>query len=212
MRDLRDFPKSLVIALGFVLFCYTFLSVLCYWHMGAATPAYLMDVLQWDNVRVITNLLMVIHMVISYTLNQQILCRAFHLQYDPVHATAVNKRFSGYLWSRFQWLCITTMAMFVAFMISNIISFFDVLIELIGSLCSATLGFLFPAVFYLRCGVIYNWNIRRIERALMYFIIIFSLMLTIFGTISSLRQVIEESKMYGEPFECHCESKACSIS
>jgi len=46
MRNPRDFPKGLVTAFGFMLVCYTFISVLCYWHMGTATPVYLMDVLE----------------------------------------------------------------------------------------------------------------------------------------------------------------------
>jgi len=155
---------------------------------------------------------MFVHIAVTYTLIQQVLCRAFHLWYDPVLATALNKGFSGYLWSRLQWFCITTMIMFVAYMIANIIPFFDSLIALIGGFCTALISFLFPVVLYLRCGVIYTVRIRSFEKALMYFIIVFSLLLTIFGTIANLRKVMEETKTYGKPFECHCKSKACTLS
>jgi len=102
--------------------------------------------------------------------------------------------------------------MFVAYMISNVIPFFDSLIALIGSFCTALLAFLFPVVLYFRCGVMYSLRIRGIEKALMYFIIIFSILLAIFGTIANLRKVLAETKVYGEPFECHCKSKNCILS
>jgi len=212
MRNPSDFPKSLSAAFSFMFVCYTVIIVSCYYYMGAATPGYLMDVLEWDGIRVIANMLMFIHMVISYSLNQQVLCRAVHLWYDPQHATALKKDSSGYRQSRWQWFIISTVVMSFAFIVSNLIPFFDDLVSLIGSMCSAPLIFLFPVVFYLRCETVYGVNIGEKERSILYFIIVLGAMMMIFGTISSLRKIFADTNEYGKPFECHCKSKSCTIS
>jgi proton-coupled amino acid transporter len=212
MRNPSDFRKSLFAAFSFMLVCYVVITVTCYWHMGAATPGYLMDVLEWDSVRVITNILMFIHIVISYTLNQQVLCRAVHLAFDPQHATALREDSSGYRQSRIQWLIISTIVMIFAFLVSNMIPFFDDLVSLIGSICSAPLIFLFPAVFYLRCEVLYGVKIGGRERLILYFILMLGAVMMVFGTISSLRKILSDMNEYGKPFDCHCKSESCTIS
>ena len=42
---------------------------------------YLMEVLEFGTTKSVANLLMFIHIGISYTLNQQVLCRAIHQSY-----------------------------------------------------------------------------------------------------------------------------------
>jgi len=212
MRNPSDFPKSLLAAFSFIFACYTLIIVSCYYYMGAATPGYLMDILKWNSVRVITNVLMFIHIVISYSLNQQVLCQAVHLWYDPEHATSLKADSSGYRHSRWQWFSISTVVLSFAFIIANLIPFFDDLVSLIGSICSAPLIFLFPVVFYLRCEALYRLKIGEKERWLLYFIILIGALMMIFGTISSFRKIFADMDEYGKPFECHCKSKSCKIS
>ena len=75
MRRPEQFPRSLYTATPTVLLSYAFVCGTGYILRGDRVPRYLMAVLQYDVKRSVSNFLMLIHIVISYVLNQQVLCR-----------------------------------------------------------------------------------------------------------------------------------------
>lgn len=97
MREPADFPKALFTATPVMFVIYAFITCFTYYHLGNNTPPYLLDILgdpalmgsaggegvggvasPWAPGTVITaHVLMLIHMIISYTLNSQVtICTA----------------------------------------------------------------------------------------------------------------------------------------
>lgn len=92
MREPADFPKALFTATPVMFVIYAFITCFTYYHLGNNTPPYLLDILgdpaltgsaggegvggrasPWAPGTVITaHVLMLIHMIISYTLNSQV--------------------------------------------------------------------------------------------------------------------------------------------
>merc|ERR1719273_480471 len=111
MREPREFKKALFVALPAMLVAYLFVCLGCYFMLGTYTPDYIMDVLSWDQVKVGVNVLMFIHMLISYAISSQVLNRAIHLKWDFKAAHTMDRSESGYWRARAQWFFITTSVM-----------------------------------------------------------------------------------------------------
>ena len=103
MREPADFPKALFTATPVMFVIYAFITCFTYYHLGDNTPPYLLDILgdpalmgsaggegagggasPWAPGTVITaHVLMLIHMIISYTLNSQVtICTAARARVD----------------------------------------------------------------------------------------------------------------------------------
>ena len=103
MREPADFPKALFTATPVMFVIYAFITCFTYYHLGNNTPPYLLDILgdpalmgsaggegagggasPWAPGTVITaHVLMLIHMIISYTLNSQVtICTAARARVD----------------------------------------------------------------------------------------------------------------------------------
>ena len=89
--------------------------------MGNATPRYLLDVLEIGGQRVIASILMFLHMLVAYTLNQQVLGRAIHLFWDTKLANTIKSSEPNFWKGQFQWAVVTTGVMFMCWFLSNLI-------------------------------------------------------------------------------------------
>ena len=89
--------------------------------MGNATPPYILDVLEFGGQRIIASILMFLHILVSYTLNQQVLGRAIHLLWDTKLANTIKPSEPNFWKGQVQWAVITTVVMFMAWFISNLI-------------------------------------------------------------------------------------------
>eukprot|EP00941_MAST-03F_sp_MAST-3F-sp1_P006294 g6294.t1 len=107
MRDPDDFPKALYAATPVMFMTYAIVCVLGYSLRGDASPLYLMDVIPFGFGKTVANLLMLIHMMISYTLNQQVLCRRAHRWYDAELVDVMDETHPKYKSARRQWFFIS---------------------------------------------------------------------------------------------------------
>ena len=89
--------------------------------MGNATPPYILDVLEFGGQRVIASILMFLHILVSYTLNQQVLGRAIHLLWDCKLANTIKPSEPNFWKGQVQWAVITTVVMIMCWFLSNVI-------------------------------------------------------------------------------------------
>jgi amino acid permease len=211
MRDPSEFPKALYAATPIMFLSYTAVSLTGYAIRGDQAPLYLMDVLSAGSApKTFASLLMLVHMMISYTLNSQVLCRRIHRLVDPVLVDVHDPNHPRYKEARTQWAKISGSVMFAAWTLSNSIPFFSDFIELIGSLCSAPLALGLPALFYWEAC---RRNFVRMsvnEARLLWTFGAASVALIVFGTVAALRDFVHHSKEYGAPFDCFCEAESCN--
>ena len=218
---------------------YAFITCFTYYHLGSNTPPYLLDILgdptllaggaagavsvngstvaggdgaagPWAPGTVITaHVLMLIHMIISYTLNQQVLCRAIHAWAGPGTVDVLDRRSQFFCRAQVTWTGITTAVLIMAFIASNAIPFFADFVSLMGSLESAPLSFLIPSVFYLKTAQTIGRRIHPAERAVLYTLCVVSVILIVMGTISTIAAITEDAALFGDPFDCLCASRQC---
>ena len=90
-------------------------------QLGNSTPPYMLDVLEFGARRVVASILMFVHILISYTLNQQVLARAIHLRWDAKLANTIKPSEPNFWKGQAQWAVITTVVMFICWFLSNLI-------------------------------------------------------------------------------------------
>ena len=211
MKEPEDFPKSLYGAYPFILLGYIIVCCVTYGFLGRDAPGYLLDALDYDWKRSFASCMMFLHMQISYTLNMQVLARAVHRWWDPSAASTLSGSFAHVAKSRWQWFTITGIITFNAWLVSNLIPFFDDFVELVGALLSSPLAFIGPCILFLKLAQKTRLDVDPTERVIILAIVTFGLSLVIFGTIDALRNVVDNSETYGKPFDCFCETEECVV-
>ena len=81
----------------------------------------MLDVLEFGSKRAIASILMFVHILISYTLSQQVLARAIHLRWDTKLANTIKSSEPNFWKGQAQWAVITTVLMFLCWFLSNLI-------------------------------------------------------------------------------------------
>jgi len=209
MKKPSDFPKSLYTSYPVIFILYACVVTVSYAYQGRETPGYILEMLNYSGTKSFANLMMFLHMQISFTLNIQVSSRAIHRRYDRDLANCIDTSNPRFWKAQSQWFVITSILMFCTYTLSNLIPFFDDFVELVGSMLSPFLAFLFPCVFYLKTAKMNSIIIDQSERFLIYGIIALGVSVVLFGTIASIRDLVHHTEEYGSPFDCFCESKTC---
>ena len=89
MAEPKHFRKAQLASGPFLVGTYTIVSATGFGYRGNRTPAYLLDILPYGHIRLVTNLLMFIHMLISYSITSTVFCRSMHMRISP---STVNGR------------------------------------------------------------------------------------------------------------------------
>ena len=83
-------------------------------------------------------------------------------------------------------------------------------VDLLGSVESVQLAFIFPCVIYLRGAARYGARIGGAERCWIYYLLLVAALVFVLGTLSSIIEIRHHMATYGEPFSCFCESLRCA--
>ena len=75
MQKPADFNKALYVSYPYMWLVYLIVAGMGYHFYGAHAPAYLPDVLPYNDMRTIANAFLLAHMLVSYVLKQQIFNR-----------------------------------------------------------------------------------------------------------------------------------------
>merc|ERR1712032_137598 len=91
----------------------------------------------------VTGALMLLHILVSYTINQQIFTRG--LFSVSGHLAGLRTGFRG----RAEWFCATTVLACCAFLLAVSVPEFDVLVDFVSAVFIVPLCFLMPIVFFI---------------------------------------------------------------
>lgn len=192
MRKPSEFQKSLHLALPSLLSVYIVVGVMCYAKCGDNTPAYMLDVLPDKSMmKRVVSIMLFLHTLTSYVINQQVFSRGLHLMLDPRRAAALSRSDEGFWVAKAQWLGITTLVLVLALTPAMTISFFDQLVQFIGAALATPLCFIFPIVCFLRAG---KTVVPRgaVEGAMAWVLLAFSCTLLVLGTWAVVKGIAED--------------------
>lgn len=211
MKEPKKFSTSLVVSTMSLTSVYLVVALTIYAALGTMTPAFLPALLADDWRRTLAMLALFVHMVVSYTITQQILSRAIVLMLAPGLANDYSR--SG----RTLWFGVTSSLLAFSFLVANSIPYFDDLTGICGSLLNAPISFILPCVFYLAATKSRDSTARsevrrnplvavsRSERCILLTLIITAALFGVFGLVSNLKDAVEKTEATGA-FACRCLS------
>ena len=139
MRESSEFPKAVSLAFSVLFAVYTMVSLLAFRACAENTPGNLLLVLPADWRKSTSGALMVVHLLVTYTISQQVLNRAICLYLVP---SALGEGATA----RAKWLGITTASMLACCLVANLVPLFQDLVNLTGALLSTQCVFILPGV------------------------------------------------------------------
>ncbi|CAK0885978.1 unnamed protein product [Prorocentrum cordatum] len=204
MRDVARFAQALCAAMASILVLYVLACVRTYAVWGLDSPAYLLDVLRGGEKKV-AGMLMFLHVLISFTISQQVLNRAIHDRIAPGQPKALADPEGTR--SRLLWSLLTTTTMLCAWAVANLVPFFADFVDLVGALASAPLSFLLPAALFAaahrrRSGRV---GLGRRDALLVPVCCLVTVLIMVFGTASSAGSLQAHFHDRGAPFSCLAE-------
>jgi len=208
MKKPEDFPKSFIAGNLVMLFVYVFVMVVTYHFKGQDTPDALSYVFENGVKKRIANIFLALHVLVSYTLMQQVVSRQCHVIYARYflrHSSIVNhispssKHFAS---STIQWFVLTITFVVLAFIMANLVPFFQELVSLIGSLTLAPICYILPCLYYLKCATMRGFKLAIHEQITIWGLILFGLLLLTAGTYSNVKNIFDTWKNNKQPFSC----------
>merc|ERR1712039_116110 len=186
MKKPSDFPKAVTVSTTLLFLIYLASTTVARATCGANTPEQLLQVLPDGPWKVIVGVLMIVHLVITYTILQQVLNRALCLAVMP---SALDYGCVAHL----HWFSVTTFVMVFAWFLANTIPLFEDIVNIQGAALSTWSGLTIPAI--LMIAIVYQQPDLK-SRALLIAslaVLVISIYLCIVGTFSSLSLAISHA-------------------
>ena len=150
---------------------------------------------------------MFVHMIISYTITQQVLTRAIHLMCFPDTVNALHPKDEGYAKGALHWFMISTGLMVGAYVFTGLIPFFGQMNSLIGAVFDPLLCFVLPAIMLYKSGI----EMSTLDKlGGLFYVFVVGVFAWGPGTGVAIYSIAESSDDVGGPFSCQCIAKQCS--
>mmetsp|Transcript_2973 Transcript_2973/g.12041 ORF Transcript_2973/g.12041 Transcript_2973/m.12041 type:complete len:497 (-) Transcript_2973:28-1518(-) len=237
MRNVGHFPRALLLASTCMTCLYFGICVISYVVLADRTPDYILDVLPYNFWRTTANVLLFAHMVVAYTLNQQILTRAIHARLSPSRVNLISRdqqaeteaassngkdwdmalvgkpllsSYSEYDKGRIEWAALTTLLMITCFLVAESIPRFTDFVDLLGTAFASNLSFTMPVLMYYQYVKLKGRPLSRVETVACAFYIVIAVYFTFVGTSAVLVQIVRHDKSSNPPWSCLCVSESCA--
>jgi len=135
-----------------------------------------------------------VHMIVTYLIKANVLSRALHRKVSPKFINDKGLR------GKTEWFASTVAVMISCILIANTIPFFDPLTGLIGASFVPIACWNLPIVYYYLS--LPGDQLPRKEKPVMLFIFVLGIILTITGTYSNMKDIVESWETYGAPWSC----------
>ena len=145
MKTPKKFGTALTAANILILAVY--LSTMCiyYAYTGAGFPATVLpDVIPGGKTGSIVDVFLLVHLTVSYTISSQVLTRQLLAWWKPSALAETTPVWTA----RGYWLLVSGALLVAAYIVMNLIPFFDELVGLIGSLVLSQISLGFPVFGY----------------------------------------------------------------
>lgn len=189
MREPKEFTRALNVAMPVCLVIYVAVGSVILAECGEHTPDYVLDAIpKGSTISRVVGALLFLHTIVSYTLNQQVLCRGVHLLLFPAHAAVSARGAPGFCAATAEWFGITTFHLMIAVALAaGCGGSFSAIVHLIGSLLATPLGLTLPILCFLGIARGLNELPKRLsEAAAAAMLLALSIGLTILGTIAAV--------------------------
>ncbi|CAK8987897.1 unnamed protein product [Durusdinium trenchii] len=198
MKNPEHFPNAVFLSYSVLFLVYTLVAVLSYLACGKDTPGDLLLVLPTGWWKSLAGALMVLHLMVTYTISQQVLNRAICVYLLP-------GALQDGLVARFKWFLVTSAVMAACYTLANAIPLFQDVVNLSGALLSTQCVFILPGVLFL---ALCSFELVQREGQVAVWIgswsaILVGVYLIIMGTLSSI--VVISAKLSSgssRPFSC----------
>jgi amino acid permease len=194
MSEPQDFPKSFILAGPYQVGMYLISACVGYAYKGQNAQGLMVNFIPRNGWLRLAAAFLFIHMIVTYLIKASVLSRALHRAVSPKHVN--DKNFRGKL----EWFLSTVTVMISCILIANTIPFFDPLTGLIGASFVPIACWNLPIIFYYLS--IPRHEIAGWEKPLLVFIFILGIVLTISGTYSNMKDIVDSWSTYGAPWSC----------
>jgi len=211
MQSVKDFPPALGRAASFIITAYISISAAGYWTYGRHVPSYVVDVIPNGPFRRIANVFMLIHTMVSYILMSQVLCNSLVKLVHPIKRSLSDPgpisdsgREADVVPNREDWLVTSMLVMLCAYLVANVVPFFEELTVLIGALIGGPISLGIPALFTIRARKLGKVEYGRAEHLWLHGLIGLTAIIMVLGLASGVDSLFVKWDTFGYPFECHC--------
>lgn len=206
MEKPEEFPKVFWIQAPYQVGMFVMVASTAYAYLGNNGSGFIINVLPYGIWYRVSSALLFIHVAITYLVKGTVLVRAIHCFVAP---TRVNDRD----WvSNIQWLSITLVTLTAAYIVANLIPFFDLLSGFIGALLAPTVCFNLPCILLVIArhnkGIQISWK----DWVGIVLVNIFGALITVIGVTANLEAILSELDKTGGPFSCGCMNVWNSVS
>jgi len=197
MKNPKDFPKALSVFMSLIIAFYVWSSLSLYFRYGDTTYQYVIFNMGENAMQTAAAVCMFLHVLVSFTLNSQLLTRALQVRIWPSSVNDGDKKKEA-----LQWLGISTCTVLASWLVGNAIPFFSDLEGIISSLCVGPTTFGFPALFYLMACKRNDKKVPWYEAVVCYIMIFIAVFFVLVGTGVDLYGIVQNANTYGKPFTC----------
>mmetsp|Transcript_19777 Transcript_19777/g.48358 ORF Transcript_19777/g.48358 Transcript_19777/m.48358 type:complete len:195 (+) Transcript_19777:1-585(+) len=192
MRDPEHWPRSVYFSHSIMATAYGVTAIVGYYFQGNDVPAYLPAGLPKGPGKVIVNLLVAYHVLVAYVINNVPLMLMFKRRFLRGKETPLSQHFLlavGILWC--------------AWLLTNLIPFFEDMVSIIGALCGSPIMLGLPPLFYYSALKKKGRTMSRFDMIMCFILFFFLFPFTFFaGMISAFKSLLENWQQNGPPFTC----------
>lgn len=196
MRNPADFYKSLRFSFGVIGGVYLAVTSYVYWLYGQDTPTVITAVVKEGMPLRIANAMLLVHLVATYLIKQQVVIRAVQMAVSPHNANSASCS------ARLQWLLFSCILLAVSWLLANAIPFFTDFCSLLGAFMDTTLCIILPVAIALKASSLSFMKLGIVEIPFLKFILVFGVIFAVCGIVGTCNQLFEHWAEFGSPFSC----------
>uniref|UniRef100_A0A7S4DVL7 Amino acid transporter transmembrane domain-containing protein n=1 Tax=Lotharella globosa TaxID=91324 RepID=A0A7S4DVL7_9EUKA len=137
MKEPGKWPQSVYLSHTIMGTSYAITALVGYYFKGSDVPAFLPDGIENGPGKIVVNLLVAYHVLVAYIINNVTLCDMLKRRYFTGAETPLYKHVS-----------LGCALLLAAYLLTNIIPFFEDMVNIIGAMCGSPMMIGLPPLFY----------------------------------------------------------------
>jgi len=191
MKDKREWPKALWLGQSVMVPTYILTAAIGYYLLGDTVPAFLPAALPNNGAKVFINLLLAFHVLVAYLVHNQPLSQAIEAIIDPKIKA-----------SRFVHFVVSSSILLSAYIVANLIPFFEQLVGIIGAAFGSPILLMYPPLFYLLGMKSAGEHIPKTHLIICGLCLFVLFPFTFFVGVASAFESLAEKWSRHRPFDC----------
>eukprot|EP00468_Gymnochlora_sp_CCMP2014_P012853 CAMPEP_0167746016 /NCGR_PEP_ID=MMETSP0110_2-20121227/3472_1 /TAXON_ID=629695 /ORGANISM="Gymnochlora sp., Strain CCMP2014" /LENGTH=313 /DNA_ID=CAMNT_0007630721 /DNA_START=404 /DNA_END=1345 /DNA_ORIENTATION=+ len=196
MKNPQLWPRSVYVSHTLMASCYALTAIVGYYFKGNDVPAFLPSGLKDGPAKTIVNLMVAYHVLVAYIINSVPLVAMLKRRYMNGADTPLSKHF-----------ILSTVLLWGAWLLTNLIPFFKDMVNIIGALCGSPIMIGLPPLFYycaLRRSGQRMGTVDAVICSTLFFVIFPFTFCS--GLASAFKSLADNWANNGPPFSCHSSS------